>query len=243
VWKYTQFKDTYLSLIESLIHSWANLNCKVNITWINSEELEKLDDLDKYLEELKKNWELDWMIVAGWFWKRWIEWKINAIRYARINNIPFLWLCLGLQLAVIEFMRNIWKLDSANSTEFDNETKYPVVDYMLGQKDIKNMWWTMRLWSYDADLSEWSLVSKLYGKTIVSERHRHRYEVNPLFHDKLHDLWMVISGKSPDWKLVEYIEYPKNKFFVATQSHPEFKSSLENSHPLFDWLIQASLKN
>ena len=243
VWKYTEFKDTYLSLIESLIHSWANLNCKVNITWINSEELEKTIDSDKYLEELKNKWKLDGLIVAWWFWKRWVEWKLLAIKYARVNNIPFLWLCLGLQLAVVEFMRNVGKLDSANSTEFDKDTKYPVVDYMLWQKDIKNMWWTMRVWSYDAILNEWSLIKNLYWTTIVSERHRHRYEVNPLFHEQLEKLGMVISWKSPDWKLVEYIEYPKNKFFVATQAHPEFKSSLEKSHPLFDWLVKASFEN
>ncbi len=242
VWKYTEFKDTYLSLIEALNHSWANINCKVNITWINSEELEKLDNINEYLFKIKEKWDLNGIIVAWWFWKRGIEWKIWAIKFARENNVPFLWLCLWLQLAVIEYMRNIWKMKWANSVEFDKNTIFPIVDFILWQKDIKNKWWTMRLWSYDAILKEWSLVRKLYDKEIISERHRHRYEVNPFFHKEIEKLWMVLSGKSPDWKLVEFIELPKNNFFIATQAHPEFKSSLEKSHPLFDWLIKSSLK-
>lgn len=241
VWKYTEFKDTYLSLKESLIHSWANLNTKVNITWINSEKLEDEDNSEEYLWELRSTWELDGMIVAWWFWKRWVEWKIKAIKFARENDLPFLWICLWLQLSVVEFMRNVWWLEWANSSEFDPKSKYIVVDYMLWQKDIANMWGTMRLWNYDAFLKWWSLVSKLYWENIIWERHRHRYEVNPEFHDQLEKLWMVISGKSPDGKLVEFIENPKCRFFVATQAHPEFKSSLEKSHPLFDWLIKASL--
>lgn len=241
VWKYTEFKDTYLSLKEALIHSWANLNCRVNITWINSEKLEEEENAFEYLANLRKNWELDGMIVAGWFWIRWVEGKISAIKYARVNDIPFLGICLGLQLSVIEFLRNVWNLEWAHSTEFDANTKYPVVDYLIGQKDIENMWWTMRLWNFDALIKSWSLVNKLYWETLVWERHRHRYEINPDFHKQIEDLWFVISGKSPDWRLVEFIEYPKNNFFVATQAHPEFKSSLEKSHPLFDWLVRASM--
>ncbi len=242
VWKYTEFKDTYLSLKEALIHSGAHLNTKVNITWVNSEKLEDENSIDIYLWELRENNQLDGMIVAWWFWIRWIEWKISAVKYARENNVAFLWLCLWLQLSVIEFMRNVWWLEWANSTEFDSKTKYPVVDYLLWQKDIENMWGTMRLWNYDAFLKWWSLVSKLYWNNIIWERHRHRYEVNPDFQEQLEKLWLVISWKSPDGKLVEFIENPKCSFFVATQAHPEFKSSLENSHPLFDWLIKASLK-
>jgi len=242
VWKYTKFKDTYLSLKESLIHSWANLNCKMNITWIDSEELELKENVDKYLNELVNKWELDWMIVAWWFWQRWVEWKILAIKFARENNIPFLWICLWLQLAVIEFMRNVWNMKWANSTEFDEKTKYPVVDFLLGQKDIENMWWTMRLWNYNAILQEGTLVSKIYWSLNIWERHRHRYEINPKFHKQILELGLIISGKSPDWKLVEFIEYPNNKFFVATQAHPEFKSSLENPHPLFIEFVKSSMK-
>jgi len=238
VWKYTEFKDTYLSLIESLIHSWANNNCKVNIEWINSEVLWLNSNVNEYLLSLK----MDWVIIPWGFWDRWVEWKIEAVRFARENDIPFLWLCLGLQVAVIEFLRNVWWLEWAYSVEFDNKTKFPVIDLMLSQKDIKNKWWTMRLWNYDAVLTKGSLVNKLYWEINIWERHRHRYEVNPKFHKQLEDLWMSISWRSPDGKLVEFIELPNNKFFVATQAHPEFKSSLEWSHPLFDWLIKASMK-
>ncbi|MDD2871306.1 MAG: CTP synthase (glutamine hydrolyzing) [Candidatus Gracilibacteria bacterium] len=240
--KYTEFKDTYLSLIESLIHSGANLNTKVNITWINSELLEKENDVNLYLGELHDKGELDGIIVAGGFGIRGTEGKILAIKYARENNIPFLGLCLGLQLAVVEFMRNVGKLTGANSTEFDSETAYPVVDYLLGQKDIENMGGTMRLGNYEAFLKSGSLAQKLYGENIISERHRHRYEVNPDYHNQIEQLGMSISGKSPDGKLVEYIEIPSHKFFIATQAHPEFKSSLEKSHPLFDGLVKASMK-
>lgn len=243
VWKYTEFIDTYLSLKESLIHSWANLNTKVNITWVDSVKLEdKNINASDYFNNLKNNWELDGMIVAWWFGKRWVEWKILAIQFARINNLPFLWICLWLQLSVVEYMRNVWNLNWANSTEFDADTIYPVVDYMSWQKGI-DMWWTMRLGSYDAFLKSWSLASKLYNAKIISERHRHRYEVNPEYHEKLEELSMSISWKSPDWKLVEFVEIPTHKFFIATQAHPEFKSSLEKSHPLFDWLVRASMKS
>ncbi len=243
VWKYTNFKDTYLSLIESLIHSWANQNCKVNITWISSEDLEKEDDVKNYFTILKDSWKLDGIIVPWGFWERWVEWKIQAIKFARENNLPFLGLCLGLQLSVIEFFRNVWNLKWANSVEFDENTKYPVIDLMIAQRWVKNKWWTMRLWNYDAILKKWSLVNKLYSQEKIWERHRHRFEVNPKYHNQIEKLWMVISWKSPDWKLLEFIENPSNKFFVATQAHPEFKSSLENSHPLFDWLVRVSLKN
>lgn len=242
IWKYTKFKDTYLSLIESLIHSGANNNCKVNITWINSEDLLNNWNIDNYLSNLNKEWKMDWIIVPGWFWERWVEWKISAVKFARENNIPFLWLCLWLQISIIEFLRNIGWLKWANSTEFNIDTKYPVIDLMLSQKDIENKWWTMRLWNYNAILIKNSLVQKLYWKIEIWERHRHRYEVNPEFHSQIEDLGFLISWKSPDWKLVEFIEYPKNDFFIATQAHPEFKSSLEKSHPLFDWLINACLK-
>lgn len=243
VWKYTEFKDTYLSLTESLIHSWAAENCKVNIIWINSEELEKITDVDNYFSELIKKWELDSMIVPWGFWERWIEWKIEAIRFARENDIPFLGICLGLQLSVIEFLRNVWNLKLANSVEFDKNTKDPVIELMLKQKWVKNKWWSMRLWNYDAILKKWSLVKKLYGKEKIWERHRHRFEVNPDYYKTIENLWMVISWKSVNLWLVEFIENPNNKFFIATQAHPEFKSSLEKSHPLFDWLIKQALRN
>ncbi|MDP2090039.1 MAG: CTP synthase (glutamine hydrolyzing) [Candidatus Gracilibacteria bacterium] len=243
VGKYTEFIDTYLSLKESLIHSGANLNTKVNITWVDSVKLEdKNINASDYFNNLKNNGELDGMIVAGGFGKRGVEGKILAIQFARINNLPFLGICLGLQLSVVEYMRNVGNLNGANSTEFDADTIYPVVDYMSGQKGI-DMGGTMRLGSYDAFLKSGSLASKLYNAKIISERHRHRYEVNPEYHEKLEELSMSISGKSPDGKLVEFVEIPTHKFFIATQAHPEFKSSLEKSHPLFDGLVRASMKS
>lgn len=239
VWKYTKFKDTYLSLIESLIHSWANQNTKIDMVWINSEDLWQEEDIDSYLSDLN----LDWIIVPWGFWERGVEWKIWAIRFARENDVPFLGLCLGLQLSVVEFLRNIWWMEWANSIEFDKNTKYPVIWLMDTQVGITDKWWTMRLWNYDAVVNEWSLVNELYWSISIWERHRHRFEVNPEYHQKIEELWMIISWKSPDWKLVEFIENPKCRFFVATQAHPEFKSSLEKSHPLFDWLIREALKN
>ncbi|PID87643.1 CTP synthetase [Candidatus Gracilibacteria bacterium] len=243
VGKYTNFKDTYLSLIESLIHSGANQNCKVNITWISSEDLEKEDDVKNYFTILKDSGKLDGIIVPGGFGERGVEGKIQAIKFARENNLPFLGLCLGLQLSVIEFFRNVGNLKGANSVEFDENTKYPVIDLMIAQRGVKNKGGTMRLGNYDAILKKGSLVNKLYSQEKIGERHRHRFEVNPKYHNQIEKLGMVISGKSPDGKLLEFIENPSNKFFVATQAHPEFKSSLENSHPLFDGLVRVSLKN
>lgn len=164
VWKYTAFKDAYLSLIESLKHSWAHNNCKVNLVWINSELLEKKDEMFKFLSELKEKWWLDWIIVPWGFWSRWVAWKINAIQFARENDIPFLWICLGLQLAVIEFLKNVWNIKNADSSEFSPKTKFPVIDLMEQQKNVENKWWTMRLWNYSAILKDWTLAKKIILK-------------------------------------------------------------------------------
>ncbi len=249
IWKYTKFLDTYKSISEALIHAWVANNSKVILNWIDSENLDF-----KKLEELKNTWKLNWILIPWGFWERWVEWKILAVQFARENKIPFLWICLGLQVAVIEFARNICNLKNANSTEFDKNTKNNVIDIMENQKNITKKWWTMRLWAYDAILKKWSLAEKLYfslikkkknknEELIISERHRHRYEVNPKFHKILKENGLIISGTSPDWKLVEFIEIPNHSYFIATQAHPEFKSRLEKSHPLFNWLIKESLRN
>jgi CTP synthase len=162
---------------------------------------------------------------------------INAVTYARINNIPYLWICLWMQVAVIEYARNILWIKDANSWEFDKKCKNKVIDLMEAQKTIKNFWWTMRLWSYDAILQKWSLAEKLYKNIKISERHRHRYEVNIDFYNDLKNAWLIFSWLSPDEKLVEFIEIKKHNFFIATQAHPEFNSSLEKPHPLFLWLV------
>ncbi len=238
IWKYIEFEDTYKSINEALIHSWVANNIKINPIWISSED-KKL--LKEKLENLTKNKEIHWILIPWWFWKRWIEWKIYASEFSRINNIPFLWICLGMQVAVIDFARNVCKLKKANSTEFDKKTKDPVIDFMDDQKNITAKWWTMRLWAYDATLKKWSLAASLYWKTKISERHRHRYEVNIKYHNTLKENWLIISGLSPNKKLVEFIELKNHPYYIATQAHPEFKSRLENPHPLFVGLIEAAV--
>ncbi len=239
IWKYTQFLDTYKSISEALIHSWVANNTKVVVNWVDSEKL----NLEK-LEELKKSGKMDAILIPWGFWERWVEWKILATEFARVNKIPFLWICLWLQVAVIEFARNVCKLKNANSLEFDKNAEYKVIDFMEEQKNITKKGWTMRLWAYDAKLKKWSLVEKLYWTNKITERHRHRYEVNPEFYDILEKNWLTISWISPiNSKLVEFVEIKNHPYFVATQAHPEFKSKLEKAHPLFEGLIKAWLEN
>lgn len=241
IWKYTEFEDTYKSINEALIHAWVANNTKVHLNWINSEKLET-EDYESILLEHKNEWKLDGILVPWGFGERWVEWKIRAAEFARTQAIPYLWICLGLQVAVIEFARNVCDLEKSNSTEFDKNTINPVIDYMEEQKKIKKKWWTMRLGSYKAKLEKDSLAHNLYGEKTISERHRHRYEVNPKYHEILQENWLILSGMSPDRKLVEFIELPVHPYFIATQAHPEFKSRLESPHPLFVWLIRAALK-
>lgn len=246
VGKYTQFQDTYKSISESFIHAGVANNCKVNLIWIDSEKITNL-------EKAKKQLELVNGILIPWgFWERWVEWKILAVQYVRENKIPFLGICLWLQVAVIEYARNKCNLADANSAEFDKNSKNLVIDYMEEQKNITKKWWTMRLWSYEAKLKKWSLAEKLYKENItnnsnndeiiITERHRHRFEVNSKYHKILEDNWLIISWKNPYRNLAEFIEIKDHPFFIATQAHPEFKSRLENPHPLFVGLVKASLK-
>ena len=240
IWKYTKFKDTYKSILESLTIAWAHLSTKVNIHFIESEELET-EKYKQILDRYKKEWKLDAVIVPWGFGNRWIKGMINAIKYVREQNIPFLWICLWMQAAVIEFAQNVCWLKDANSTEFDKTTENKVIDIMKNQKNIDQLGGTMRLGAYKAILKKWTLTEKIYWKQEVSERHRHRYEVNPDYCNILEKNWLIISWKSPDWELVEFIENPKCTYFIATQAHPELKSSLEKPHPLFIWLIKAGL--
>ncbi len=240
IWKYTEFEDTYKSISEALIHGWVANNAKVHLNWIHSEDLENWDFSD-ILQKERQQWKLDGILVPWGFWERWVEWKINAVRFARENMIPYLWICLWLQVAVIEYARNMCNLDKSNSTEFNKSTIHPVIDYMEEQKKIQNKWGTMRLGSYESKLEKDSLAYSLYGKENISERHRHRYEVNPKYHEILKENGLSLSGMSPDRKLVEFIEVADHPYFIATQAHPEFKSRLEDPHPLFVWLIKAAL--
>ncbi len=234
VGKYAKLKDTYTSVVEALNHAAAKHRVKVEIKWIESETLENPD----YAERLK---DLDGIIVPGGFGKRGVEGKINAIRFVRESDVPFLGLCLGMQCAVIEFACNVCNMEGANSTEFDPNTPYPVIDLMSAQKGLKDKGGTMRLGAYPAVLCENSRIYKIYGRKLISERHRHRYEVNPKYTDALEKCGLLLSGKSPDGRLVEFIEIPALKFFIATQAHPEFKSRPNNPAPLFDAFVKSLL--
>lgn len=229
--KYTKLEDSYASIIESFNHCSAHLDCKINLKWIETTDLADTSFMD----------EVDGIVVPGGFGSRGAEGKIEAIRIAREKNIPFLGLCLGLHMAVIEFARNGCNLLGANSTEMDPDTPHPVIDILPEQKDIKDKGGTMRLGAYRAILKQGTLTQSLYGKNEASERHRHRYEVNPEYHDILTEKGMVFSGSSPDGRLVEFIELPDHKFFVATQAHPELKSRMENPAPLFYGFVKACL--
>ena len=233
--KYTYLKDSYASVIEALKHAGANLGVKINIKWIETTNVE--DNIEQLLSNVQG------VIVPGGFGKRGIEGKIRVIQYARNNNLPFLGICLGLQLAVIEFARNVCKLENANSTEFEPKTKHNVIDLLDEQRNISQLGGTMRLGSYPAVLKKGTKTYELYGKQLVYERHRHRYEVNPEYHKILQKHGLVFSGMSPDNKLVEFIELPNHKFFIATQAHPELKSQLENPAPLFIGLVRAAIRN
>ena len=246
VWKYTQLDDSYISVLESLKHAWVFYDTKVKIERVNSEDYESESRNDQF-RNLVNQKNISAVVVPGWFGDRGIEWMINIANFCREKNIPYLWLCLGLQIATIAFARNICNIPDANSTEFKPDWKNNVIDIMPSQKDIENRWWTMRLWSYDAVLKPDTKVRNLYkefnqidlSKNLVVERHRHRFEVNPQYHDILQQKWLVVSWTSPDSKLVEFIELPNHKYYVATQAHPEFKSRINKPHPLFLWLIKS----
>ncbi len=231
--KYTDLSDAYISVVESLKHAGYTHNANIKIKWIASDEC--TDDI-KTKEILKG---VDALVVPGGFGVRGIEGKLNAIKYARENNLPFLGLCLGMQCAVIEFARNVVGLKQANSTEFSEGTPYPVIDLMTEQKHVKGYGATMRLGQFECRVLEGSKAHKAYGTTTIFERHRHRYEVNNEYKQMIADKGLVFSGVSPDGMLCEMIEYPKNDWFVACQFHPEFKSRPEHPHPLFQGLIDT----
>jgi CTP synthase len=229
--KYTKLEDSYASIIESFNHCSAHFGCKVKLKWVETTDLEDTAFIDQ----------VDGVVVPGGFGSRGTEGKIEIIRAARERNIPFLGLCLGLQLAVIEFARNVCKLQGANSTEIDADTPHPVIDILPEQKDVRDKGGTMRLGAYPALLKKGSRVHALYGQSEVSERHRHRYEVNPKYHAIIAEHGMVFSGTSQDARLVEFIEIPDLRFFVATQAHPELKSRMEIPAPLFFGFVKACL--
>ena len=231
--------DSYLSVIEAIKHASWSLGRKPEITWVSAEEYEKNP---KKLKELNT---YHGVIIPGGFGGRGIEGKIATIKYLREHNIPFLGLCYGLQLAVVEYARNVVGLKNAHTTEIDQKTPYPVIDTLPDQvaKILnKQLGGTMRLGAYDCKLKAGTVVRKLYGKELISERHRHRYEFNNEYKQQLEDAGLVISGINPKTNLAEMIELPKHKFFVGTQAHPELKSRPLHPHPLFVGLIKATIK-
>lgn len=234
--KYTKLSDAYISVVESLKHAGYADDVKVEIKWINSEECVDYASCKELMKDVQA------VVVPGGFGVRGIEGKLNVIRYARENNVPFLGLCLGMQCAVIEYARNVVGIKDANSKEFDENAQNPVIDLMLEQKNVHGYGGTMRLGAYDCILKKGSKAHKAYGKDKISERHRHRYEVNNEYLKQIEDAGLVFSGMSPDGMLAEIVELPKLDWFVASQFHPEFKSRPERPHPLFKGLIDAVVK-
>ena len=233
--KYVELQDSYKSILEAFIHAGASNEVKVNVVSIHSEYLTK-DNVSEKLEHL------DAVLVAPGFGERGIEGKIEAIRYVRENNIPFLGICLGMQMAVIEFSRNILGLQDAISTEMDQDTSNPVIDLMESQKDITDMGGTMRLGAWSCILESDSKVFNIYNSNEISERHRHRYEYNNTYKEQLENAGMTSAGYNPETGLVEIIEIQSHRWFVGVQYHPEYKSTVTNPHPLFIAFVKAALE-
>ncbi|MDP2892614.1 MAG: CTP synthase [Bacillota bacterium] len=236
VGKYVELHDAYLSIVESLTHAGIYHEACVEIEWISSALLEENGDIKRQLQNISG------ILVPGGFGERGIEGKIRAIKYAREKAIPYLGICLGMQLAVVEFARNVCGLKGAHSTELQPATNYPVIDIMPDQKNIKGLGGTMRLGGYTCRLEKNTLASKAYGEKVVTERHRHRYELNNEYRSILEEKGMVFSGINPELDLVEIIELPGHPWFVGVQFHPEFKSRPNRPHPLFRDFVGAALK-
>ena len=232
--KYIDLQDAYLSVAESLRHAGFHHGAKVEIDWVQAEDVEGLLAAGRLAD-------LDGMVIPGGFGPRGIEGKIAAAEFAREQLVPCLGLCLGMQVMTIEFARHVLGMTDANSTEFDTTTHFPVIDLMVSQRDISDKGGTMRLGAYYAVLSAGSKVAEAYGEPVVSERHRHRYEFNSNYRNRFEAAGFVCSGTSPDKRLVEFIELADHPFWVGTQAHPEFKSRPDRPHPLFRELIAAAL--
>ena len=234
VGKYVQLHDAYLSVAEALRHAGYALDCRVDIRWIDSENLDG-QNVDEALAGLQG------IIVPGGFGGRGIEGMIRTAQYAREHHIPYFGICLGMQIAVIEFARNVAGLTGANSREFDEKAPYRVIDFMPGQNDEIDKGGTLRLGKYPCVLQEGTVISRCYGRQEISERHRHRYEFANPFRESLENAGLCLSGISPDGRLVETVELSEEEFFVGVQFHPEFKSRPNKPHPLFVGFIRASM--
>jgi len=237
VGKYTEYPDAYKSIFEAFVHAGAANNVKVLVKLLRSEDVE---DGKMTMEEAMRD--VAGVLVAPGFGNRGIEGKIQMIKYVREHNIPFFGICLGMQCAVIEFARHVCGLDGANSTEFQKRAKHPVIDMMESQKSVKEKGGTMRLGSYPCVIVEGTKAYQAYGKLLITERHRHRYEVNNAYRDILQQHGLVFSGLSPDGELIEMIEIPSHRWFVGVQFHPELKSRVHSVHPLFNAFVAEAKK-
>jgi len=234
VGKYVALHDAYLSIVEALGHAGISNDSEVKIRWINAEEL-----TESNMEEQLKG--IHGILVPGGFGDRGIEGKINAIKYARENSIPFFGICLGMQVAVIEYARNVAGLANANSSEINAATPYPVIDLLPDQKDVEDMGGTMRLGLYPCKIVPETIAAREYADELVYERHRHRYEFNNEYREQLEEAGLRISGTSPDGRLVEMVELEGHPWFLAVQFHPEFTSRPNRPQPLFQGFVRASL--
>jgi CTP synthase len=234
VGKYVALHDAYISIVESLKHGGIENYANVNINWVDSEELTKAN-IDSILANS------DGILVPGGFGDRGIEGKILAAQYARENNIPYFGICLGMQIAVIEYARNILGYADANSSELNPDTTHPVIDLMPEQKDVENLGGTMRLGLYPCKIGANTLAQEVYNSDLIYERHRHRYEFNNFYRKEMEEKGLVICGQSPDEKLVEMVEIPTHPWYLGVQFHPEFKSRPNHAHPLFASFIKAAL--
>ncbi len=235
VGKYVDLEDAYKSVTEALHHAGLHHECRISIDWVDAEALTD----DKTAAERLQG--ADGILVPGGFGGRGIEGKIRAVRVAREQDIPFLGICLGMQVAVCEFARNQADMDGANSTEFDPETPWPVIDLLPEQKEVAELGGTMRLGADPVKVHEGTRAREIYGEAVVYERHRHRYEVSISLRKRLESAGLVVSGTSPDERLVEMVELADHPFFVASQAHPEFKSRPERPAPLFGAFVGAAL--
>jgi len=236
VGKYVELRDAYISIVEALRHGGIANDADVYLEWINSKKINE-NTVDKLLGQA------DAILVPGGFGERGIEGKITAVKYARENKVPYFGICLGMQIAVVEFARNMCNLKDAHSSEFSETTKNPVIDLMPEQKNIDEKGGTMRLGLFPCKLKLGSKAREIYGEDLIYERHRHRYEFNNEFRDVFLNNGLVLSGLSPDERLVEIIELPDHPWFIGVQFHPEFKSRPNRPHPLFYSFIKAALEN
>jgi CTP synthase len=234
--KYVELKDSYKSIAEAFIHAGVANEIKVNVKWISSETMEDGNISDLLLG-------LDGILVAPGFGERGIQGKINAVKYARENNIPFLGICLGMQCAVIEFARNVIGFEDAHSFEMNPESTHPVIDIMESQKNVSEKGGTMRLGAYPCKIDKGTLAFKIYGKTSIQERHRHRYEFNNQYLNDFKKAGMILSGINPDSDLIEIIELANHPFFIGVQFHPEYKSTVESPAPLFVQFVKAAYQH